>query len=97
MSERINDIRSAVETGHQCLARHAASIPVREMFGDKVAWEGVVEVFDLLRHPDAIRCYAWRFWDGNEQRYVTVLERPPVDSPQTAVRAAITAPGRNKS
>ena len=91
MSERIDDIRSAVQTIHHCAARHAASVPVREMFDDKVVWEGVVEVFDLLRHPQAIRCYAWRFMDGNEPRYVTVLELPPVDSPQTAVKVAIAA------
>ena len=94
MSERINDIRSAVETIHQCAARHAASVPVRETFGDEIVWEGVVEVFDLLRHPRAIRCYAWRFFEGNEPHYVAALELPPVDSPQTAVRAAIAEKAR---
>lgn len=91
MSERIEDIRGAVETIHQCSARHSVSVPVREMFGDMVAWEGVVETFDLEDHPKAKRAYAWRFMDGNELRYVAVLELPPVDSPQTAVKVVIAA------
>jgi hypothetical protein len=66
-------------------------VPVREMFGDKVVWEGVVEKFALLGHPKAKWCYAWSFQDGDTTRYVTVLELPPVESPQTAVRAAIAS------
>ena len=96
MSERIEDIHSAVETIHQCVARHSASVPVREMFGDQVAWEGVVETFDLEHHAKAKRAYAWRFMDGNEFRYVAVLEIPPVDSPQTAVRIAIASKAKEK-
>lgn len=35
--------------------------------------------------------YAWSFLEGSEPRYITALEIPPVDSPQTAVRAAIAS------
>ena len=35
--------------------------------------------------------YAWSFLGENESRYATALELPPVDSPQTAVRAAIVS------
>jgi hypothetical protein len=59
------------------------------MFGHMKAWEGVVEAFALTGHPKAKRAYAWSFLDGKEARYVTVLEVPPVESPQTAVRAYI--------
>jgi hypothetical protein len=34
--------------------------------------------------------------NGNELRYFAVLELPPVESPQTAVRAAIAAKARSK-
>jgi hypothetical protein len=66
------------------------------MFGDMVAWEGVVETFDLEGHPKAKRAYAWRLMDGSELRYVAVLEIPPVESPQTAVKVAIAARAREK-
>jgi hypothetical protein len=91
MSERIDLLREAVEAAHKCKALHDQSVPVREMFGDKVVWEGVVEKFALLGHPKAKWCYAWSFQDGTTKRYVTVLELPPVESPQTAVRAAIAS------
>jgi hypothetical protein len=61
------------------------------MFWQKVAWDGVVEVFRLAGHPKAKRCYAWSFTEGKETRFVTVLEIPPVESAQTAVRAAIAS------
>jgi hypothetical protein len=91
MSERIDQLREAVEVMHGCKAQHEKSVPVVEMFGTKTVWEGVVESFAITGHPKAKRCYAWSFLEGNEPRYVTVLEIPPVESPQTAVRAAIAS------
>jgi hypothetical protein len=76
---------------HHRKGRHEQSVPVVEMFGQQTVWEGVVESFALIGHPKAKRCYAWSFQDGKEPRYVTVLEIPPVESPQTAVRAAIAS------
>jgi hypothetical protein len=91
MSERIEKMRVAVKVMHRCDAVHAGSVPVREMSGQLVAWEGVVEVFNLAGHPGALRCYAWSYPDGTEQHFVTVLEIPPVKDAQTAVRASIKA------
>src|ERR1051325_2249332 len=89
MSERIEQLRQAVETMHHCKASHVQSVPVVEMFGQQEVWEGVVESFALTGHPQAKRCYAWNFKDGTETRYVIVLEIPPVSSAQTAVRVSI--------
>ena len=50
------------------------------------------EVFAITGHPKAKRCYAWGHVSGDDdqaRRYVCVLELPPVDSPETAVRAGI--------
>ena len=95
MSDRLEDVRQAVELMHGCKAKHEKSIPLVEMFGEATVWEGVVESFAITGHPKATRCYAWSFLDGNEPRYIAVLEIPPVISPQTAVRAAI-ASGQQK-
>lgn len=94
MSERIAKILDAIQVGHNCAATHLESIPVREMFRGAVAWEGVVEAFELTGHPMAKRCYAWSYQDRGESQFVTVLEIPPVNSAQTAVRAAIVAQTR---
>jgi hypothetical protein len=91
MSERIDRLRESVEAMAKCKAFHEASAPVVEMFGNKLVWEGVVESFALTCHPKAKRAYAWSFLDGIETRYIAVLELPPVESPQTAVRAAIAS------
>jgi hypothetical protein len=91
MSPRIEQLREAVEVMHKCKAQHEKSVPVVEMLGAQTVWEGVVESFAITGHPKATRCYAWSYPDGKEKRYVAVLELPPVDSPQTAVRAAIVS------
>ena len=91
MSPRIAKLQEAIQVMNRCGASHVESVPVLEMFGAKVAWEGVVEVFDLAGHPKAKRCYAWTYHDGQEDQFVTVLEIPPVISPNTAVRASIAA------
>ena len=91
MSARIIQLRNAVQTTHRCKAVHVRSVPVIEMFWHKAAWDGVVEVFRLSGHPKAKRCYAWSFTEAQATRFVTVLEIPPVESAQTAVRAAIAS------
>ncbi len=88
------ELREAIHAMHGCESRYVRSVPVREVFNDLVAWEGFVEVFNLIDHPKAKRCYAWSFQDGNHTRSVAVLELPPVDSPETAVKIAIAAKAR---
>lgn len=55
---------------------------------------GNVEVFELHGHPKAKRAYAWSHKDGPDdsgERFVTVLEIPPVVSPETAVKVAVAS------
>jgi hypothetical protein len=96
MSARIENLRAAIETMHSCKAAHERSVPVVEMFGTKTVWEGVVESYALTGHAKAEHCYAWSYQDKGETQYVTVLEIPPVVSPQTAVRASIIAETKEK-
>ena len=91
MSERIENIRKAVEKHAGCRAEHRESVPVTESYLDQIMWEGVVEVFDLDGHPKANRAYGWQFWEGRNAQYAVVLGIPPVDSPNAAVRASIAA------
>jgi hypothetical protein len=74
-----------------CDSTHLESVPVHEVFEGKTVWDGVVEVFDLLGHPKAKRAYGWSHPEGPDdkgERFVIVLELPPVDSPKTAVQVA---------
>ena len=91
MGERIENLRTAIETRHKCKAVHERSAVIVEKFGGKTAWEGVVLSFTLTGHAKTKRCYALSYRDRKEIRYVKVLEIPPVISPETAVRALIVA------
>jgi hypothetical protein len=91
VSERIEKLKAVIETMHHCTARHLASEPVTELLNGEVAWDGVVEVFDIRGFPEASRCYAWSYVEDREPHYVTAFEIPPVDSAKTAVKIAISA------
>jgi len=50
-------------------------------------------------HPRAKRAYGWSHRagkDDQDERFVTVLEIPPVTSPETAVKVAIAAEVKGK-
>ena len=89
-------VRLAVERLHVCSATHTGCALVDEVFLGQTVWTGQVEIFDITGHPRAKRCYAWAHGtDAGSTRYQAVLELPPVDSPETAVRAVIVSEYRN--
>ena len=84
---------------HKSGSEHVESVPVEEVFNGQMIWKGVVEVFTLANHPKAKRCFAWSHKDGknnSDEKFVAVLEIPPVTSPETAVKVAIVAEVRTK-
>jgi hypothetical protein len=85
------ELKKAILHLHGCKSKWVESVPVKEVFQDQTVWEGVVEVFDLLDHPTAKRCYAWSYLvdDLGKRKFVAVLHQGPVDSPINAIRAAI--------
>lgn len=87
----IADLKHAVESQHSCTAMLAQSVPVKETFGGKTVWEGIVHVFRIDGHPQAKQAYAWSspIEGSDKRRFFAVLHVPPVTSPGGAVRAAI--------
>ena len=85
------ELIAAIELQHGGKASFVQSVPVFQSFEGQKAWEGMVHVFDLTGHPTAKRAYAWSAAiDGStKRRYYAVLQQPPINSPQDAVRAAI--------
>ncbi len=93
-SEYLERLKAAVEKMHGGQAVYTATVPVHEVFQGQTVWQGEVEIFDLSGHPKAKRDYAWSHAEGVndfDERFVAVLELPPVDSPKTVVKAAIVA------
>jgi hypothetical protein len=91
-SDYIARVQVAIMQMHNCGATWRESVPVQEVFKGKMLWQGEVEVFDLTGHPKAKRAYGWSHPEddkNNRERFVTVLEIPPVDSPETAVKISI--------
>src|SRR5467141_3388535 len=98
MVDYIAELQAAILNLHGCNAVHVKTVPVTEVFQGETVWQGEVEVFEIRGHPKAKRCYAWGHVSGDDdqgRRYVTVLELPPVDSPQTAVKAGIMSEIKN--
>ena len=90
----LDKLAVAVSQLHNCAAVWRETVPVHEVFQGQTVWQGEVEVFDLTNHPKAKRAYAWSHVHGaqdEQERFVAVLEIPPVESAVTAVRASIMA------
>jgi hypothetical protein len=94
---KITKLKDAIRATHGCESLHVESVPLKEVFEGQTAWEGTVEVFDLVAHPQAKRAYAWSYRDGDQNKTIAVLGIPPVDSPQSAVKASIAAQAKSKS
>jgi hypothetical protein len=95
----LDRLQVAIQHLHNCGAVYHETVPVHEVFNGKTVWQGDVEVFDLTGHPKAERCYAWSHLDkadDSEERFVAVLEIPPVVSAETAVRASIVADAKSR-
>ena len=93
--KEITELKDAIRATHGRESLHVESIPVKEVFEGQTAWEGTVEIFDLVGHPEAKRAYAWRHRNGDENKTMAVLEIPPVDSPESAVKVTIGSKERS--
>lgn len=85
--EYLDRLQLTIEHLHKCRAAYVQTVPVHEIFQGKTLWQGDVEVFDLFGNAKAKRCYGWSY-DEPEQ-FITILEIPPVDSPESAVKVGV--------
>lgn len=94
-ADYIARLQNAVWQLNSCESRYLETVTVSESFQgfqEHTDWQGDVAVFEIYGHPKAQKAYASGCAAVNkEPRYVVVLEIPPVNSPQTAVQAAIAA------
>lgn len=87
------ELKKSVERLHNCKSKWIESVPVKETFEGETVWEGVVQVFELIDHPTAKKCYAWSYIvdDSGKRKFIAVLHQDPVKSLVDAVRATIIA------
>lgn len=88
----IGELGATIRRIHRCETSHTRTEAVRETINGQILWEGNVEVFALLGHDRALRCYAWgHLHEEGRWEVTTVLAIPPIVSASTAVLAAIAA------
>jgi hypothetical protein len=93
----IPSLQDAIKKLHGCDSMHVQSLSVFERFHGRMVW-GTVELFELQGHPKAQRCYAWSHEkDDGGELCMAVLEIPPVDSAQKAVRVAIVTEAKKNT
>ena len=87
----IEALQKAILDLHGFKATWIESVPVKEAFKGETVLEGVVQVFDLIDHPKATRCYAWshELEGSKKRRFFAVLHQGAIDSPEKAVKASI--------
>jgi len=88
----LEELETVIVKIHGCEARAVETVPVEEVYRGRTIWKGEVTIFDLTGSPRAKRCYAWGL--PNETGTIeitTILEIPPVDSAEMAVKVAIAS------
>jgi hypothetical protein len=96
MEVAVAELQEAIQRQYGCTARLAHVDPVSLEYGNSLAWEGLVHVFDVTGRSDASRAYAWTsaIESSTKRRFYAVLGKPPINSAADAVRAAIVAEQR---
>jgi hypothetical protein len=70
-------LQDAIRDLHGCESKHLRTVRVREKGPTgKTVWRGEVEVFSLVRHPKAMKAYAWSE-RGNHRGEAALLRRAP--------------------
>jgi hypothetical protein len=91
VTDRILNIKCAVERSLGGMARHVTSTPVIEVLEGNLLWEGVVETFDVACNPTVKRCYGFTYREDDSLQCAAIAETDEVTSPQMAVKTFIAS------
>src|ERR1035438_6305340 len=59
IKQHIERLQKAIREQHGCDSTHVESVRLQKTYRGQTAWSGTIEVFDLINHAKASRCYAW--------------------------------------
>src|SRR5579871_1277587 len=72
---KIDALRDEIRKVHKCGSRHVETVPVKQMVRGYTLWQGDVEIFDLIGHLTARRCYALTYQNADKKtHYDTIIE-----------------------
>lgn len=92
----ISDLQDEISAIHGCKSNYCRTVHIRESVDGGPVWDGFVKVFDLSGHAEAECCYAWTERVEGRLQITTILSLPPIDSPESAVRAVLAGSDRVK-
>lgn len=90
-ADYLTALEAAIFLQHKCKPVHNGTVFVRAQTQDgQPLWEGYVETFNVIGHPEATTCYAWQYTDSTgKSKILAVLGNNLITSAQKAVQAAI--------
>jgi phosphohistidine phosphatase SixA len=59
-------LKEAVPRAYGCELLYVNTVLVSPAVRTAQAFHGLIQIFELIGHEKAKRCYAWRFPDGRE-------------------------------
>jgi|SwirhirootsSR3_FD_contig_31_6012331_length_1103_multi_7_in_0_out_0_3 hypothetical protein len=94
-ADQLERVGKAVEKEYDCTAVHVATLPIEELFPHS-PWSGYLELFRLMDHPTATRCYAWpssrSSAENAAEQLITVLEGPLFPRTMSVPKTVILRP-----
>ena len=82
----ISELKETIQRRYGCPSLYVSAVQVNVPTEPDINWDGLVNVFELVGHAEAKRCYAWTHRDGDRLRKMTVLGIGPVTSAELAVK-----------
>ena len=85
-------LKAHIQHAHNCPAYYVRTEMVHEEIEGNTVWFGGVEVFGLIGHSEAKRCFAWgHIYNQSDTngKVAIALEVMPIASAQNAVRAQL--------
>ena len=93
VTDYLNSLAESVTATYGCDCSHSGQTYVRAKMNGGLVWEGYVETFDLIDHPEATQAFAWGLEakNGGDMETTAILNILPVNNPTIAVKAAIAS------
>lgn len=93
--EQREKLKEAIERKALCQVKYLNTQPLRLVEDGQITWKGNVEVFQLDGHPEAKIAFGWGVpVDENKTEFITVIGRPPLETPIQAVKAYLASKDR---
>ena len=93
--EQREKLKEAIERKALCQVKYLNTQPLRLVADGQITWKGNVEVFQLDGHPEAKIAFGWGVpVDENKTEFITVIGRPPLETPVQAVKAYLASKDR---